>query len=119
MSFKEDFSWEYLKNVANALDSYRIRALIDAKQDILEAGIYDESQYDSILYKMLEEERLKYSLFNLLNNNTQGNLEILSKFSKENSIELHKTISLLELLKNENYILVEELFDKIKGTNAN
>jgi hypothetical protein len=42
MSLEENFSWEFLKNVADALDSYRIRALIDAKKDILEAGIYDE-----------------------------------------------------------------------------
>ena len=39
MSIEENFSWDYLKDVADALDSYRIRALIDAKQDILETGI--------------------------------------------------------------------------------
>jgi len=49
MGLEENFSWEFLKNVADALDSYRIRALIDAKQDILKAGIYDEPQYDTIL----------------------------------------------------------------------
>jgi coenzyme F420 hydrogenase subunit beta len=119
MSFEEKFSWEYLRNVANALDSYRIRALIDAKQDILESGIYDESQYDSILYKMLDEEKLKYSLFNFLNKISQGNLENLYQFSKENSIELHKTISLLELLKNEKLVIVEEIYEKIKGNEEN
>ena len=64
MSLEEKISWEFLKNVADALDSYRIRALIDAKQDILEAGIYDESQYETILIKMLDEEKLTYSLLN-------------------------------------------------------
>jgi len=63
------------------LDSYRIRALIDAKKDIIEAGIYDESQYDDILYKMLDEEKLKYSLFNFLKNNSESNLEIIHNFS--------------------------------------
>ncbi|MFX1502193.1 MAG: Coenzyme F420 hydrogenase/dehydrogenase, beta subunit C-terminal domain [Promethearchaeota archaeon] len=119
MSFKENFSWEYLKNVANALDSYRVRVLIDAKQDILKAGIYDESQYISILYRILDEERLKYSLYNFLNRIPEGNLQTLSQFSKENSLELHKTISLLELLKIENFVLVKELFDKIKGNGEN
>ena len=65
MSVEENFSWDYLKNIADALDSYRIRALIDAKQDILDAGIYDESQYETILFKMLDEEKLKFSLLNL------------------------------------------------------
>ena len=97
MSIEENFSWDYLKNVADALDSYRIRALIDAKQDILDAGIYDESQYETILLKMLDEEKLKYSLFSFLKQNSESNLKILEQFSEVNSIELNKTLSLLEL----------------------
>jgi len=115
MDSEEKFSWEYLKNVANALDSYRIRALIDAKQDIIKAGIYSESEYESILSKMFDEEKLKYSLFNFLKSNSENNFEIINRFSKENSIELYKTLSLLALLKNENLISVEELYDKIEG----
>ena len=92
MGLEENFSWEFLKNVADALDSYRIRALIDAKQDILNAGIYDESEYESILYTMLDEEKLKYSLYNFLKNNSEGNLELLNKFSQINSIKLDKTL---------------------------
>ena len=42
-------SWDFLKTVSDTLDSYRVRALIDAKKDILEAGIYTESQYYNIL----------------------------------------------------------------------
>jgi len=115
MSIKENFSWEYLKNLADALDSYRIRALIDAKKDILQTGIYDENQYDDILYKMLDEEKLKYSLWNFLKNNSESNVETLKKFSEKNSIELSKTLSFLELLKNEKLVIVEEHFDKIEG----
>ncbi len=107
MSLEEKFSWEFLKNVADALDSYRIRALIDAKQDILKAGIYDESQYYAILYRMLDEEKLKYSLFDFLKNNSKNNLKTLSQFSESNSIDLSKTLSLLELLKNEKLIILE------------
>ena len=55
MSFEESITWEFLKNLADALDSYRIRALINAKQDILEAGIYNEDQYENILITMLDE----------------------------------------------------------------
>ncbi|MFX1375868.1 MAG: Coenzyme F420 hydrogenase/dehydrogenase, beta subunit C-terminal domain [Promethearchaeota archaeon] len=119
MSLEKNFSWEFLKNVADALDSYRIRALIDAKQDILNAGIYDESQYEHLLYKMLDEEKLKYSLFNYLKNKSKSNLKNLNEFSKINSFELSKTLSLLELLKNEKLITLEELYDEIKGDENN
>ncbi len=119
MSLEEKFSWEFLKNIADALDSYRIRALIDAKQDILKAGIYDESQYETILYRMLDEEKLKYSLFNYLKNNSKNNLKTLIKFSELNSIDLSKTLSLLELLKNEKLIFLEEIVDKIEEDENN
>ncbi|MHA2038500.1 MAG: Coenzyme F420 hydrogenase/dehydrogenase, beta subunit C-terminal domain [Promethearchaeota archaeon] len=119
MSIEENFSWEYLKNVADALDSYRIRALIDAKQDILDAGVYNESQYETLLIKMLDEEKLKYSLFNFLQQNSESNLKTLEQFSEINSIELNKTLSFLELLKNENLISSEELYDKIEGDEKN
>jgi len=115
MSIEENISWEFLKNVADALDSYRIRALIDAKKDIIDAGIYDESEYDTILYTMLDEEKLKYSLYNFLKNSSESDLQKLHQFCKENSSELHKTLSLLELLKNEKLIDVEEIYDKIEG----
>ncbi|GAG97172.1 unnamed protein product, partial [marine sediment metagenome] len=119
MSLEEKFSWEFLKNVADALDSYRIRALIDAKKDILEAGIYDESQYDTILFTMLDEEKLKYSLYNFLKNNSKSNLKTLIEYSEDTSIELNKTLSLLEILKNEKLVDVEELHDKIEGDENN
>ncbi|MFX1309703.1 MAG: Coenzyme F420 hydrogenase/dehydrogenase, beta subunit C-terminal domain [Promethearchaeota archaeon] len=115
MSSEKDFSWEFIKNVADALDSYRIRALIDAKQDILNTGIYDESQYETILFKIFDDERLKYSLFNYLKNNSHKNFKVISQFSEENSIDIFKTLSLLELLKNEKLIVVKESYDKIEG----
>ncbi|MFX0042906.1 MAG: Coenzyme F420 hydrogenase/dehydrogenase, beta subunit C-terminal domain [Candidatus Hodarchaeota archaeon] len=119
MSIEKNLSWEFLKNLADALDSYRIRVLIDAKQDILEAGIYDEFQYEQILFKILDEEILKYSLFNYLKKNSESNLESLNQFSTENSIELYRSLSLLELLKNEKLVLVEELHEKIKEDEKN
>jgi coenzyme F420 hydrogenase subunit beta len=112
---KENFSWEYLKCIADALDSYRIRALVDAKKDIMTSEIYNESEYDNLLYKMLDEEKIKYSLFNFLNKNSHNNLVSLKEFSKNNSVEFNKTLSFLELLKNENLIEVEEVYDQIKG----
>lgn len=115
MSSEVNLSWEFLKNVADALDSYRIRALIDAKQDILDAGIYDESQYETILFKMFDDERLKYSLFKFLKNNSHNNFEVITQFSKKNSIDVYKTLSLIELLKNEKFVIIEELYDKIEG----
>jgi len=119
MSIEESLSWEILKDVADALDSYRIRALIDAKQDILAAGIYDESQFDAILLQMFDNERLKYSLFNFINNNSKNNFNTIKEFSKQNSIDVYQTLSLLDLLKNEKLVLVEELYDKINGNENN
>ena len=57
---------EYLKIVTDTLESYRVRALIDAKEDILEAGIYTESEYEEIFFNMFDEEKLKYSLLEFL-----------------------------------------------------
>lgn len=119
MSLEEKFSWEFLKNLADALDSYRIRALIDAKKDILDAGIYDESQYETILYTMLDEEKLKYSLYNFLKNKSKSNLKTLIEYSEDTSIDLNKTLSLLEILKNEKLVDVEEIHDKIEGDENN
>ncbi len=116
MSSEKNLTWEYLNDVANALDSYRIRALIDSKQDILDAGIYTEEQYEHILFKMFDQEKLKYSLFNYLKENHKNNFSDLEKFSKKNSIEVYETLSLLELLRNESIINVEELYNKVKGT---
>ncbi|MFX1393945.1 MAG: Coenzyme F420 hydrogenase/dehydrogenase, beta subunit C-terminal domain [Promethearchaeota archaeon] len=108
-------SMEFLKNVSETLDSYRVRALIDAKKDILEAGIYSESQYYDILFRMFDDELLKYSLYNYLKHNQNNNLKSLLQFSKKNSIEFKKVYSLLELLKNEKLVIVEEQCDKIEG----
>ncbi len=119
MSSEEVFSWEFLKNVANALDSYRIRALIDAKQDILEAGIYNEAQYETILFKMFDTELLKYSLFNFLQNKSNNHFEVINQFSEQNSIDVYQTLSLLELLKNEKLVTIEESYDKIEGDESN
>jgi len=64
MGSESKISWKTLKDVAVTLDSYRIRALIDAKQEIIDAGIYSEEQYYKLLFKMFDEENLKYNLFN-------------------------------------------------------
>ncbi len=115
MNSEVNFSWEFLKNVADTLNSYRVRVLMDAKKDILEAGIYDENQYYNILFKMFDEETLKYSLFNFLNSNQNIDFNFFKQYSEKNSIEIWKALSLLELLKNENLINLEEIYDKIEG----
>ncbi len=115
MSSEENISWDLLRNVADALDSYRVRALIDSKKDILEAGVYDEEQYENILLAMIDNEKLKYSLNNMLKRNSQKNFDAILQFSNENSIDLFKSLSLLELLKNEGLLIVEEVYDIIKG----
>lgn len=115
MSSEGNFSWEFLKIVSDSLDSYRVRALIDAKEDILTAGVYNETQYYNILFKMFDEERLKYSLLEFLDSTQNSNLNSIKQFSEKNSIEFKKVFGLLELLKNEKLITVEEIYEKIKG----
>ena len=115
MSSEGKFSWDFLKTVADSLDSYRVRALIDAKEDILNAGVYDETQYYNILFKMFNVEQSKFTLFHFLNSNQNLNLTSIKKFSEKNSIELRKALSLLELLKNEKRVIIEEIYEKIKG----
>lgn len=117
MSSESNISWETLKDVAVTLDSYRIRALIDAKQEILDAGIYSEEQYYKLLFKMFDEEHLKYRLFNYLNQHNSNNFDSIKQFSKKNSIDIRKTLSLLELLKNENLVVVNKINDTIEGNN--
>ena len=113
MSSKLKITKEGLKTIAITVDSYRIRVLIDAKKEILGSGIYNEEQYDEMLFKMFDEELLKYKLFNYLSNS--NNFKTIKKFSEENSIEIRKTLSLLELLKNEKLIGVNEIYDIIEG----
>lgn len=119
MSLEGKFSWDFLKIVADTLDSYRIRVLIDAKNDIINAGIYSESQYNTILFNMFNEEKLKYHLLNFLKNKKEKNIKVIKEFSESISISLNKTYSLLELLKNEHLIEIEELYDKKESENNN
>ncbi|MFX1448976.1 MAG: hypothetical protein ACFFCG_12750, partial [Promethearchaeota archaeon] len=115
MNSKLKISKEGLKDIAVTVDSYRIRVLIDAKQEILDSGIYNEEQYDHILFKMFDEELLKYKLFNYLSNSDSNDFKTIKKFSELNSIEVRKTLSLLELLKNEKLIEVKKIWDPIEG----
>ncbi|MFX0077085.1 MAG: hypothetical protein ACFE96_16690, partial [Candidatus Hermodarchaeota archaeon] len=115
MSSKLKISKEGLRDIAITVDSYRIRVLIDAKKEILDSGIYNEEQYDQMLFKMFDEELLKYKLYNYISNSGSNSYETIKEFSSNNSLEVCKTLSLLELLKNENLIEVNEIYDKIEG----
>jgi coenzyme F420 hydrogenase subunit beta len=117
MDFKSKISWEFLKSLADTLDSYRVRVLIDAKDDILKAGIYNESQYNNIFFNTFDEERLKYSLLGYLKNNNKRNFNVLKEFSKVNTIDITKTLSLLELLKNEKLLSFNIIYDEIEEDN--
>jgi len=115
MSIEGSITWEYLKNVADTLDSYRVRALIDAKEDILNAGVYSEDQYYTLVFKMFDEELLKYSLFEFLKSTPNANFETIKKFSQKNSLEPKKVYGLLELLKSEKIVNFDEVYDKIES----
>ena len=118
MSLEGKITRDLLINIADTLDSYRVRVLIDAKEEILDSGIYNEEQYYTILFKMVEDEMKKYSLYQYLNQIESGDLKLLKEFSKLHSLELVKTLSLLELLHNEKLVKVEYIFDnEIDETN--
>ena len=115
MSSELKISKEGLKDIAVAVDSYRIRVLIDAKQEILDAGVYNEEQYETMLFKMFDEELLKYKLFNYLSTSTSNNIKTIKSFSELNSIDIRKALSLLELLRSEKLIELNTIYDIIEG----
>jgi len=119
MSSKLKITKEGLKDIAITVDSYRIRVLIDAKQEILSSGVYNEEQYDTILFKMFDEELIKFKLYNFLSRKNANDFKALKNFSDDNSIEISKTLSLLELLKNEKLIAVNEIYDEVEVSDEN
>jgi coenzyme F420 hydrogenase subunit beta len=119
MNDKIDFSWNFIKNVTEALDSYRIRAFIDAKDEILDCGVYNENQFYNILFKMIDEEKLKFELYNYLKNKQDNRFSIIKQFSEEKRIEIKKVLSLLELLKVEGLISLEEINESNQNEDVN
>ena len=107
MAIPENLTWDFLKNVADALDSYRVRAFIDSRNEIIDTGIYTEAQYDGILSAMVKNEIAKYSLYNFLKIHSPPNLALLQQYSKEQKITLTETLAQLELLKYERLLKVE------------
>ncbi|MFX1237340.1 MAG: Coenzyme F420 hydrogenase/dehydrogenase, beta subunit C-terminal domain [Promethearchaeota archaeon] len=117
MTLEGKITWDFLKNISDTINSYRVRAFIDAKDDILNAGIYNESSYYNILFKMFEEEQLKYSLFRYLKSQEKSNLDSLKQFSTLNSIELKKTLFIVYMLKHEKLIEIVEVLDEMDDEN--
>jgi coenzyme F420 hydrogenase subunit beta len=106
------FSWEYLKSIMQTLDSYKVRALIDAKEEIIESEVYSEEEYNTILLKLIDEEKIKYQLYNYLRNNQTLNLSNLEAFSENYNIPLRKTLSLAYLLEKEQLISIQEEYEE-------
>jgi coenzyme F420 hydrogenase subunit beta len=116
MVLPEKFNWDFLKNVADALDSYRVRAFIDAKKEILDVGIYTETQYDGILSAMVKKEISKYSLYNYLKTHAHPILNSLIQYSKDQKINLTDALSQLELLKYEHLLNFEYQYESKPNT---
>jgi coenzyme F420 hydrogenase subunit beta len=110
MTKEGDISWVDLKNIADTLDSYRVRNFIDSKEDILESGVYNENEYDAILFDMIDQETLKYALLNYLVFDDDKNLSSIREFSDQKSVKLKKVLSLLKLLEAEGLISLEKIY---------
>jgi len=119
MNSEKSLTWEFLKNVAESLDSFRIRALIDGKDDILKAGIYTEDQYYALFFYMIDLEQLKYELLAFLKNKSESNLKDLKTFTTTKKIDLKTVLTLLALLKNEKLVSIEEIKEQIDADNEN
>ena len=119
MNSEKSLAWEFLKNVAETLDSFRIRALIDAKDDILKAGIYSEDQYHTMFFKMYDFEHLKYELLSFLKKKSESNLQDLKSFTTVKKVDLKTVFTLLTFLKNEKLVSIEEINEQIDTDNEN
>ncbi|MFO7796668.1 MAG: Coenzyme F420 hydrogenase/dehydrogenase, beta subunit C-terminal domain [Promethearchaeati archaeon] len=110
------FSRKFFKAIMQTLDSYKVRALIDAKEDIIEVGIYSEAQYFNILFELIDEEKLKYELYEYLKEQGEADISQLEMFAKHKDIRLNKTLSLCYLLEREGLINIEEIYEKSKNS---
>ncbi len=114
MSLEGNISWQLLKNISDTLDSYRIKALIDAKTEILEAEIYSEEQYESIFFQMYDREQEKYALLNFLKAHERTNFQKLSEYSKNSNRSLLEVLVQLSLLEKEHLVKVEKTYEDTK-----
>ena len=115
---EKSLDWNFLKIVKDTLDSYRIRALIDAKEDIISREIYSEEEYYDLLFTMFDLEKLKYELYEFIKKNPVQNLDSLKDFAQSNSIKLELVFYLLELLSHEKLVNIEKHFINDDNDNA-
>ena len=118
MEEKNLITWELLNVIKDTLDSYRIRALIDAKEDIMNRGIYSEEEYYDLLLNMFDLEQLKYELFDLIKLKPVQEIKVLEDFAQKKSIELNLVFYLLELLHHEKRINFQKTFINDENDNA-
>jgi len=107
---EKSLDWNFLRIVKDTLDSYRIRALIDAKDDIISREIYSEEEYYDLLFTMFDLESLKYNLYELIKKKPIQDIDFLKDFAKSNSIRLELIFYLLELLNHEKLVNIEKHF---------
>jgi coenzyme F420 hydrogenase subunit beta len=115
---EKSITWEFLKVVKDTLDSYRIRALIDAKEDIIAREIYSEEEYYDLLFNMFDLEQLKYDLFDLIKQKPIREIKFLKEFAQKKSIQLNLVFYLLELLKHEKLVNFDKIFTNDENDNA-
>ena len=118
MNERKLISWEFLKIIKDTLDSYRIRALIDAKEDIIARGIYSEEEYYDLLFNLFDLEQLKFELYELVKRKPFYEVNILQEFAQRKSVQLNLVFYLLELLKHENRINFDKTFTNDENNNA-
>ena len=120
----EEFGSKYLKSLEELKNKpifFIHYACSDFREDLITItciSVYnpkDDYRKTFSMQSYNNEEKLLKDFFNFLKNSSESNLQNLNQFCEETSLELHKTLSLLELLKNEKLVDVEEIYDKIEG----
>ena len=118
MNEKKLITWEFLKVIKDTLDSYRIRALIDAKEDIMARGIYSEEEYYDLLFNIFDLEQLKYEIYDLIKQNPIQEIKFLKEFAQRKSVQLNLVFYLLELLNHEKLVSYEKHFTNDENDNG-
>ena len=89
-------------------NSFRVRCLVDARDDIIASGLYSDEEIDNMISKLFETEQAKYSLWKHLRTNETQSWDQLVDYSREIGVSTLDLVARLYLLKYEGLVDIEE-----------